>query len=149
MFIDKLLKFASAQGAITTAGNYYGLVPVDTGAITGITGLLKQSEEMINIDIDTAFAGGTSIEFQVIGSTAAWTDAAGTGASGVVVYGTTGAIVDASLTLNKKIQLCLPKRIPLRYFGIRAVGVGTHSAGAFSAYIPCDTTQAIPTVTAG
>jgi hypothetical protein len=83
----------------------------------------------MNFSVGTAFAGGTSTEFQVIGSASA-------NLSSPVVLGTSGAIATASLTAGARQAVRINPILGstgLRYFGARYVVVGTNSAGTVTA----------------
>jgi hypothetical protein len=84
------------------------------------------------VEVTTAAAGGTSVEFQYIVAD----DAALT--TNVTVIGTTGAIVVASLTAGARFACKLNPRLgslSQRYLGMRAVNVGANTAGAVYADI--------------
>jgi len=94
--------------------------PIDLGTGTAMK---------INIDIVEAFAGGTSMNFQV----QAAEDAALASAITVVE---TGVILDALLTLGTRLTVTIPEGVKLdRYLGVNLVDVGAHSAGAVDIYL--------------
>ncbi len=79
------------------------------------------------VEVTTAAAGGTSIEFQYIVAD----DAALS--TNVTVIGTTGAIAVASLVAGARFACKLNPRLGSlgqRYLGMRAVNVGANTAGA-------------------
>jgi hypothetical protein len=79
------------------------------------------------VEVTTAAAGGTSIEFQYIVAD----DAALS--TNVTVIGTTGAIAVASLVAGARFACKLNPRLGSlgqRYLGMRAVNIGANSAGA-------------------
>ena len=76
--------------------------------------------------IGTAFAGGTSAEFQVIASDAA------DGTGNVTVVGSSGAIVVASLTAGARGAFFINPRLASRgqrYLTGRTISVGNNTAG--------------------
>ena len=81
------------------------------------------------IDVVVAFAGGTSMNFQL--QTAE--DAALASATTLVE---TGVIVDAKLTLGARLEVIMPGGVKLdRYIGFNLVDVGAHSAGSVDIYL--------------
>jgi hypothetical protein len=92
---------------------------------------LGKGEEMdVEIDVTTAFAGGTSVEFQFVSADD------GALSTNLTVLGSTGAIPTASVPAGTRITLDVPRCDPRtlrRYVGVRYVLVGAMSAGAVSA----------------
>jgi hypothetical protein len=138
MIIDNETFFAKAAASVRGAGIYYAMNKIlDQGNAKGQG--YPQGEQKLVIVSKTAFLGGTSVEFQLVGSDTPWTDAAGTGATNVAVLASTGAIPEAALTLNTVVAaLPLPIQRKKQYIGIRAIGVGTHTAGDYDALLAVD-----------
>lgn len=126
--LDKLLQTAKAQASVRAAGTYYGTDCIDLGNSKGKN--IIQERGTFQIRVGTAYAGGTSVEYQLVSSDTPWTDPAGTGATNVKVYASTGAIPVANLTANTIVaEIPIPLSIKGQYFGARAIGVGTFTAG--------------------
>lgn len=127
--LDKNLLFAE-NVAITTATTYTS----DTLKAEEVGKLVKERRGApmeIVIQITQVFAGGTSCDFRV---TTGNTNALG---SPQTQY-STGAVATAALTLGRKFRFPLDEMIPdadLTHLGILAVSVGTHTTGAYSAWI--------------
>lgn len=123
MITDALLRVSNAQAVTTTA------VSTDTVDL-GVARDIGAGENLyMNFTVGTAFAGGTSTEFQVIGSASA-------DLSSPTVLGSSGAIATAGLTAGKRAAVRVNPAIGsngLRYFGARYVVVGTNSAGTVTA----------------
>lgn len=121
MITDALLRVSDAQAVTTTAvsTNTIDLGSArDIGAGEGLN---------VNFNVGTAFAGGTSTEFQVISSASA-------DLSSPTVLGSSGAIATASLTAGKRVAVRLnPSINGQRYIGTRYVVVGTNTAGTVTA----------------
>lgn len=82
----------------------------------------------MRVQVDTAASGGTSVEFQVVGATAA------TLASGLVVLGSSGAIAVASVAAGARFYVPVPPKVAslgLRYLGCRFATVGAVAAGKY------------------
>lgn len=129
MFIDKALQLASAQADVRAAGTYYSANCIDLGAAKGKS--IVEDRGYIQVRVGTAFAGGTSVQFDIVGSDTPWTAAAGTGGTNWKQFGeSSGAIAEASLTANTIVyEVPVPDVIDKRYLGVRMIGVGTHTAG--------------------
>jgi hypothetical protein len=116
-----------ASGATTTSTNTLDLLNArDIG--DGLDGMTPLIVEFL---ITTAYAGGTSVNFQVQGSTdnVTWT-----------VYSETGAIPIASLTVGQRVKLKMPMVNPdsgpnPRYLRCQYVNVGANTAGAVIAWL--------------
>ena len=80
--------------------------------------------------IESAFAGGTSTNFQIISSAAA-------GLGTPTILGETGVVLTAAITAGKKFRVTVPAGTPiLRYIGAQFTINGTNSGGgAVSCYI--------------
>jgi hypothetical protein len=122
------------SGSITAAGVISYQTPATTGSTLstntvdlGIARDIGEGfDQYLRVLVGTAFAGGTSTEFQIIVAD----DAALT--SNVTVIGSTGAIPTASLTAGARFAAELNPRIASkgqRYLGARMVVVGTNTGG--------------------
>ncbi len=129
MFIDKALQLASAQADVRVAGTYYSTNCIDLGSAKGKN--IACTRGYIQVRVGTAFAGGTSVQFDIVGSDTPWTAAAGTGGTNWKQFGeSSGAIAEASLTANTIVfEVPVPDNMDKRYLGVRMVGVGIHTAG--------------------
>jgi hypothetical protein len=126
--IDKSLQLATAQADVRAAGTYYTPDCIDLGHAKGRA--IPQERGRLQVRVDTAYAGGTSVEFQAICSDTPWTAVAGTGATNVQILASSGAIAEANLKADTIVwEPEVPARIPKRYFGVRAVGIGVHTGG--------------------
>lgn len=128
MLIDKNLMMHD-DTAVTAATEYKGSsIPLHTADEMLREGKGEPLE--ILIQVTEAFAGGTSVQFDVITAPEASlaTDESHVG---------TPAIVTAELTLGKKIRLPLQmvSADTASYFGVMATSVGVHTAGKFSAWV--------------
>ena len=121
MILDKQLMLAEAwdHSVWGNAGTYYGDHIID------LTKTKTQVDKplWLVVRMKEAAATGTSLAFSLVGSTAEWTDAAGTDGSFTVI-GTSGAIATASLTVNTNVWVFkLPRTISQRYLGLKVVSV--------------------------
>lgn len=142
MIIDGLLIFDAA--AYTAANGLTGVNQFASGATTTSTNTIdlvnardlgdggeSQTNMTVVFLITTAYAGGTSVNFQVQGSTdnVTWT-----------TYSETGAIAIAGLTVGKRYSLPLPSVNPddgsaPRYLRTAYVNVGANTAGAVLSWL--------------
>lgn len=125
MITDAQLLFSDQQADVRNAATYVSTNTVDLGVARDIG---NGQTLYVEFTVDDAFTGGTSVQFQVISSAAA-------ALTSPTVLATTPAIVDATLITGYRTQLAIPPVVGngQRYLGVQAVGVGTHSAGKFSA----------------
>lgn len=97
---------------------------------------LGMGEEMdLEVDVMTAFSGGTSVEIQAVTA-----DDSALSAN-VQVLGSSGPIPIANLTAGARYAVGVPKSSPhviRRYFGVRYVLVGAVAAGAVAAFFTKD-----------
>lgn len=143
MIVDALLAVAGSilgntvtpqtvTGANTNV-NSANVIDLSTGGIPAgqVRDIGEGSDNpVLRVEVITAFSGGTSVEFQVIGSD----DAAQS--TNVTVLGSTGAIAVASLTAGARFTAQINPKIGSkgqRYISGRWVLVGTVSAGAIYA----------------
>ena len=125
MINDEGLKFSTAQADVRAAASYLCQKSIPVGHARGTQ--VGNPLDLI-VRVGTAFAGGTSVEFQVVCAD----DAALT--TNLQVLDSSGAIPEASLTADTiVVRKPAPQDIPRAYLGVRAVGVGTHTAGDFDA----------------
>lgn len=125
MITDKLLRVSDAQAVTTTASS------TDTIDLSQARDIGEGTSLYMNFNVGTAFAGGTSTEFQAVVSDNA-------DLSNPTVIGSSGAIVTAGLTAAKGIAIKLNPQIGStgkRYLGAKYVVVGTNSAGTVTADI--------------
>ena len=117
-----------ASGATTTSTNIINLVNArDIGAGS----VMDMADLTVEWLITTAYAGGTSVNFQIQGSTngSAWT-----------TYAETGAIPVASLTAGSRWKLKMPIVNPdggpaPQYLQLAYVNAGANTAGAVIAWL--------------
>lgn len=117
-----------ANGATTTSTNILDLLNArDIGAGT----INDHADLTVEFMITTAYAGGTSVNFQIQGSTdsVTWT-----------TYSETGAVPIASLTAGARLKLKMPIVNPdggpaPRYLRTAYVNVGNNTAGAVIAWL--------------
>lgn len=129
MITDKLLRVSTDQAVTTTA------VSTDTIDLSVARDIGEGHDLYMHFAITTAFAGGTSTNFEIVIAD----DAALT--SNVTVVGASGATVTAGLTLGKSIAVRINPLIGStgkRYMGARYTVVGTNTAGAVTADIVTD-----------
>lgn len=123
MITDQLLRVSNAQAVTTTA------VSTDTVDLGQARDIGAGENLYMNFTVGTAFAGGTSTEFQVISSASA-------DLSSPTVLGSSGAIATAGLTAGKRLAVRVNPTINgngQRYFGARYVVSGTNTAGTVTA----------------
>lgn len=145
MMFDKQNSFSEAQdlsgvAATTQSTNvidqYGGVATAGIGAGYDNNGnvlvrdLGRCEEVELVAQMVVAAAGGTAIDFQLIGSN----ELTGGAMSSVTVLASTGAIVDATLVKGYRARLRLPPTVAgYRYIGLQYVKTGTHTAGAVTA----------------
>lgn len=117
-----------ASGATTTSTNTIDLLNArDIGTGTANDG----ADLTVEWVITTAYTGGTSVNFQILGST---------NNSAYTVYSETGPIPIASLTVGQRIKLKMPMVNPdsgpaPRYLQLAYVNAGVNTAGAVIAWL--------------
>lgn len=141
MYIDNNLL---VSGSVSAAGVVAGqnVFSAGTSVLSTNTADLLQARDIGEgsdlfgrFEVTTAFAGGTSIEMQIIAAD----DAALS--TNVTVIGTTGAIPVASAGLGSRFACDINPRLASkgqRYVGARYVSVGTTTAGAVMGDIGID-----------
>lgn len=148
MFVDALLTLhGSISGNTVTGANAFAsganinsanVIDLSSGGIpTSQTRDIGAGTDYarLRVAITTAFAGGTSVEFQVCAS-----DDSGQ-STNVTVIGTTGAITVANAGVGKRFEAEINTRLlsnGQRYLWMRAVNVGVNTAGAIFADIGPD-----------
>ena len=124
MITDKFLRVSDAQALTTTA------VSTDSIDLGTARDMGEGTDLYMNFAVGTAFAGGTSVKFEVImADNAALT-------SNPVVIGSTDAIVTASLVAAYSTAVRINpqiKSLGKRYLGARYTISGTYSAGTITA----------------
>ena len=129
MITDKFLRVSDAQAVTTTA------VSTDKIDLSVAREIGEGDDLFMVFSVGTAFAGGTSINFQV---TVADDAALSTNATTI---GMSGVIVTASLTAASQFAVRLNPQIASlgrRYLGATYTVVGTMSAGTVTADIVTD-----------
>jgi hypothetical protein len=147
MYVDALLALnGSITGNTVSGANIFGsgttlvsanTIDLSTGNPASQVRDMGESDEklFLRVEVTTAFAGGTSAEFQIIAADAANLT------GNVTVLGTTGAIAVASLTAGARFVARINPRLAnkgQRYLGMQCVNVGANSAGAVFADIGPD-----------
>ena len=133
MILDRENHVAAAL-AVAGTGNLLATDVIDLGSARDLG---AGSDVMFYNSINTAAAaGGTSIEFQIIGAD----DAAMS--VNVVVLATTGAVAIADIPINYLNFLRLQRAVPKRYISARLVRVGTFTgATTWSSGVTYDETD--------
>ena len=129
MITDKLLRVSTDQALTTTA------VSTDTIDLSIARDMGEGDDLYMNFAVTTALAGGTSVKFEVIGATNAALS------SGVVVLGSSDAVVTASLVAGYNTAVRINPQIAStgqRYLGARYTISGTYTAGAVTADVVMD-----------
>jgi hypothetical protein len=129
MITDKLLRVSTDQALTTTA------VSTDTIDLSVARDMGEGGDLIMHFAVTAALTGGTSVKFEVIGATNAALS------SGVVVLGSSDAVVTADLVAGKTIAVRLNPQIAStgqRYLGARYTISGTYSAGTVTADIVLD-----------
>lgn len=134
MYTDALLLLSSAQANIAGAATYVSTNTIDLGVARDI-GAGEGLYVLFNVE--TAFAGGTAVQFQIITSASA-------DLSSSTVLSSTPAVVDATLVAGYTFVMPVPPVVGngQRYLGVQYVGTGIHSAGAISARVVLDAVAA-------
>jgi hypothetical protein len=135
MRIDNELVLAEgwASSVWGNAGTYYGEKIIDQTKTKTQTG----KPMFLVVKMSEAAATGTSLNFELVGSTAPWTAAAGTGGTFTVI-GQSGAILTAALLNNTRVWVFrLPETISQRYLGLAVVSVESSdfTTGKIDAYL--------------
>lgn len=124
MITDKFLRVSDAQAVTTTA------VSTDSIDLSLARDIGEGQDVVFNFSVGTAFAGGTSVQFEVIvADNAALT-------TNPVAVGSSAAIATASLTAGKMEAVRVNPQIASlgkRYMGARYTVVGTMTAGTVTA----------------
>lgn len=129
MITDKLLRVSEDQAITTTA------VSTDKIDLSVARDIGEGEELFMNFAVTTAFAGGTSVKFEVVIAD----DAAIS--SNVEVVGSSDAVLTAALVAGKNEAVRInPKIASLgrRYMAARYTVVGTYSAGKVTADVVMD-----------
>lgn len=139
MITDRQLTFSNNQ-AVTT-GTQLSTDVYDTGA-AGIN-INTNRELQVYVAVTTAFAGGTSLNVNLIQSAAS-------NMSSPDVLASSGVIAEANLTRGAVLLRLAVPRTSKRYLALQFVNVGTHSAGTVWGGIVLDTDDtSIPTYEVG
>ena len=119
MITDKLLRVSEDQAVTTTA------VSTDTIDLGVARDIGEGKELFMNFAVTTAFAGGTSVKFEVISSATA-------NLATPTVIGSSDAIITANLGAGKNVAVGINPQIASngqQYLGARYTVVGTMTAG--------------------
>jgi hypothetical protein len=129
MIVDQYLRVSTAQAVTTTA------VSTDKVDLSIARDIGAGNDLYMYFTIPTAFAGGTSIQFQaVVADDAALS-------TNVTVVGSSAVVALASLTAGTRIAVRINPQVGSqgrRYLGANYVVVGTMTAGAVTADIADD-----------
>jgi hypothetical protein len=143
-FLDKQNEFSDSQAVTVTA---ISTNVIDTLPMTGNPNLTQNlggfQGAFLVVQIDTTFTGGTSMAISLE------SDSTANLATSPTVHYNSGAIAEATLTAAMP-QLVIPLPVGAyeRYLGVRYTVVGTHGAGAISAFIVRDIQNWKPYATA-
>lgn len=143
MIIDQFLVFD--QGTYSTTTGMSGIAQFASGATTtstntidllnardiGAGGVNDGADLTVEWLITTAYTGGTSVNFQILGST---------NNSAYTVYSETGPVPIASLTVGARLKLRMPIVNPdggpaPRYLQLAYVNAGANTAGSVIAWL--------------
>lgn len=119
MLMDRELAPTTLAGQSPTTGTQFSTDVIDAGVALNIN---TNRELQVILTVTTAFAGGTSMEAQLVESD-------NSDLSSPDVLATSGVITEANLTAGTRL---LDQALPTtskRYIGFRFITVGTHSAG--------------------
>lgn len=131
MITDKLLRLADTQGSILGVD----IAATDVVDLSIARDIGQGTDLYMVVTVITAFAGGTSVDFIVKGSTDA------TIVTGDTTLGSSGAILTASLTAGAQFAIRINSVIGslgLRYLGGFYDVTGTFTAGAVTVDIVTD-----------
>jgi hypothetical protein len=124
MITDATLRVSADQALTTTA------VSTNTIDLSIARDMGESNDLYMNFAVTAALTGGTSVKFEVIGATNAALS------SGVVVLGSSDAVVTASLVTGYNTAVRINPQIAStgqRYLGARYTISGTYSAGTVTA----------------
>lgn len=139
MILDERTEFVDATaipGSAGTAafGDVIDLRSLGGAGLGGLRDVGNGREIFWYVSVDTAGAGGTSVNLQLVSSDSP-------SLTSPTVHDQTGVIVLANLTAGKLLAM---KSVPLegpeykRYLGLQAVTVGTFTGGALSSGLTLD-----------
>jgi hypothetical protein len=132
MITDFGLQLDAANATIRAAATYLSTNTIDLGVAK--RDIATGDDMFILFSVDVAFAGGTSVQPQIITSASANLSTPSVLASGP-------AIPEAALTLGATFWMPMAPRLTpgpgvastaQRYLGVQYIGVGTHTAGSIS-----------------
>lgn len=133
-------QFINTGNIVSTDAIDLGPVQTDSLGNTPVRDVGRAEHPKMVITVTEQFAGGTSVQFQIVSATA--TDLT----TGQVIHSQTAAIAVASLRPGYQAQLDLPVGINQRFLGVRYVVVGTNTTGRVTAGI-VEARQTNPSVT--
>lgn len=131
MIVDKNTQLMTSIAAIRAAATY-----VSDSLDLGVARNIGVGEELfVEWNVEVAFAGGTSVQAQLITSV-------NSDLSSPTVISSGPVDLEAALVVGFREKLPIPTTQLMgsgkRYFGIQFIGVGTHTAGTVSARIMND-----------
>lgn len=126
MITDAQTRFSNAQ-AVTT-GTQYSTNSYDLGSARDVG---RGANLRVVATIDTTFAGGTSLQVNIV-------ESANSDLSSPTVLVAGAVTVEASLTAGTKLVDSPMPQTTKRYLGLQFVTVGTHGAGALTGGIVID-----------
>lgn len=128
MIMDFDLLLSDKQSDVRAAATYTSEKSIDL-ATTPPRQIGNGEQVIVHCQVTTAFAGGTSVQFQLV-------ESANANLSSPTVLVESAAIAEADLVAGFTVNLVVPvKRLKLRYLGAQYIGVGVHTAGSISAGI--------------
>lgn len=130
MITDAQTQFSAAQ-AVTT-GTQLSTNSYDMGVARDIG---RGRAVRVYANVTTAFAGGTSLQTNIV-------ESVNSDLSSATVIRTGVAIVEASLTAGKVLVDEVLPTTSKRYVGLQYITVGTHTAGNVTAGLVLDTDSA-------
>lgn len=129
MIVDQFLRVSTAQAVTTTA------VSTDSVDLSQARDIGEGTDLYMVFSVGTAFAGGTSINFEAVvaDNSALSTNVTTIAMSGAVVTASLGASAQVIVRLNPQIR-----SLGRRYLGARYTVVGTYTGGTVTADITTD-----------
>lgn len=116
---DRELTFSNDQ-AVTT-GTQYSTDKYDTG-LAGHPNINTNRELQVLVVVTEEFADGTSLVVNLV-------ESANADLSAPTILAASGTVVEANLTVGKRLLATAVPRTSKRYLGLQFVTSGTHTAG--------------------
>ncbi len=144
MLLDKQNEFSDSQAVTVTAISTNVIDTLPAGVVQPNTtqNLGGFAGMFLVIQIDTTFTGGTSMAMTLE------SDSTANLATSPTVHLSTGVILEAALLAGTNLIYPLPVGAYEKYLGVRYTVVGTHGAGAISAFLTRDVQNWRPYATA-